>query len=161
MYAIERANTTECSRITHSQQVVIDVDLLSCGNIDFGDYQMLCVQLLAVCSHLGGRETIGRPVSIDQDAPAVPRGPSEQRDEEKDTKNTSPGLFVHNHTNVANSEQLRLATFSQPTFFCHHPSVPRQRAGKLQLTPPFSPLQANKQLLWCRCLDSNCGRGLE
>lgn len=79
----------------------------------------------------------------------------------KTTAHHPLGLFVHNHTNVANPEQLRLATFFRPTFFCRRPSLPRQRAGKLLPTPLFSQLRADKQPLWSWCLDSNCGRGLQ
>lgn len=54
---------------------------------------------------------------------------------------------THNHTNVANAQQLRLATFSQPTFFSRRPSLPRQRAGKLQLTHLFSQSHTDKQTI--------------
>lgn len=64
------------------------------------------------------------------------------------TKITAQSPCAHNHTNVANSEQLRLATFSQPTFFSHRPLLPRQQAGKLQLTHLFSKSHTHKQ---------NCG----
>lgn len=59
-------------------------------------------------------------------------------------------LCTHNHTNVANSKQLRLSTFPQPTFFLCCPPLPRQRSGKRQLTHLFS--QSHTQT-------NNCGAG--
>lgn len=115
--------------------------------------------------HYIGRRTNRRTVYFDQDAPVLPRSLSGQRGRRKrattmsNTKDHPPlGLFVHNHTNVANPEQLRLATFSRPTFFCRRPSLPRQRAGKLPPTPLFSQLHTDKQPLWSWCFDSNCGQ---
>lgn len=109
---------------------------------------------MAYVQHVGIQwqtNTTRRPVSFYQDAPALLRGPSGKQDERKSRnceryKNHSPrSLCAHNHTNVANFEQLRLATFSQPTFFCRRPSLPRQRAGKLQLTHLFSHSHTDKQ----------------
>lgn len=54
------------------------------------------------------------------------------------TNATTQPFRLHNHTNVSNSEQLQLTTFSQPKFLSCPPSLPSQWAGKLQLTHLFS-----------------------
>ena len=72
---------------------------------------------------------------------------SERRGRATTVSVTKKSLCAHSHTNVANSEQLRLATFSQPTFFSRRTSLPRQRAGKLQLTHLFSQSHTDKQTI--------------
>lgn len=84
------------------------------------------------------------PVSFDRGAPVLPRR-KEWRGgtSERDTMNHSPpppGLFVHNHTNVANPRQLRLATSTRPTFFLRRPSLPGQRAASYSWLLAFPPL---------------------
>lgn len=93
-----------------------------------------------------------RPASFYQDAPALYSQvhlASVKKKKKKKSHNCenymAQSLRTHNHTSVGNTEQLRLATFSQPTFFYCRRSLPRQRGGKLLLTHLFSQSHTHKQ----------------
>lgn len=98
-------------------------------------------------------DTTIRPATIYQDAPVLATGPSPWCEDSKShncecTKKSRPSRFEHTITPMSLTlNSCDLLPSSQPTFFSRCPALPRQRAGKLQLTHLFSQSQTVVELL--------------